>query len=465
MSARRDREAGPVRDPLRRALDRAAGLRGIPGNDVRPLTDGPEIFGAIEELAAQAERWIHFENYIIRADATGARVAELLLAAARRGVAVRVLYDALGCRSTPRRFWRHLRHGGVVVQRFNPLSPLHPFRSFRRNHRKYVAADGHRAIVGGFCVGNEWSGDARRGVPPWRDTGVDLSGPAVPALEHGFVRVWRAGGGAAPPYALPGEAAERGTAVVHLVEGIPGRWNLARAAQLLVASAAERVWITDAYLVGPTVVVAALASAARDGLDVRLLAPGRTDLPAIRTLTRVGYRELLDAGVRIWEWRGPMIHAKTMVVDDRWLKVGSSNLNPSSLAANFELDVVVEDRHAARPAARQFLSDLGNAVEIVLRPRLVARRLPPAMVPAGTVQPRPRAATARELGQRAAVTLRHVAGGARRSIAGAVTFAFLGAGALLVALPRVMAYGLAVLCFALAGAAARHIHERRHLGD
>jgi cardiolipin synthase len=452
-------------DALARAVDRAAGSRAIPGNAVHTLTDGPEIFAALERLLAGAQRWIHFENYIIHDDATGRRFAGLLEAAAAREVEVRVLYDALGCRATRRAFWRRLRQRGVSVRAFAPLNPLKPLRSLRRNHTKYAAADGRLAVTGGFCIGDEWAGDATRAVPPWRDTGVEVAGPAVPVLELAFLRAWLGAGGEPPRHALPAAAPESGSAVIRPVEGVPGRWRLARAAQLLIAGAASRVWITDAYLMAPSVVFSALVSAARDGVDVRLLLPGHTDLPAIRALTRVGYRELLEAGARIWEWRGPMMHAKTMVVDDHWLKVGSSNLNPSSLALNHELDLLVEDRGGTAAAAGQFLRDLGNAVEIILRARPVARRLPPAVVRADPTVPRVPPVHLRERSQRAVVALRQVAGGARRSIFGAVMFAFLGMGTLLVALPQVMAYALALVCLGLAVAAARQFLARRRSGE
>jgi cardiolipin synthase len=284
-------------DPLTRALDRAAGGRAIPGNAVRPLVDGPEIFPVIEEVIERATRWIHFENYIVRHDAVGMRFADRLIAAAARGVQVRVLYDSVGSLGTRRRFWRRLRTAGVEVRAFGPLNPLRPLRAFRRNHRKYVAADGLRAVMGGFCFGDEWAGNPARGVAPWRDTGAEIVGPAVPALEQAFLRVWKAGGGEPPAYQPPPVAAERGGVAVRVVEGIPGRWRMARVTQLLAAAAAERIWITEPYLVAPLPETEALASAARDGVDVRLLLPGRSDLPAIRALTRVGYRALLKAGV------------------------------------------------------------------------------------------------------------------------------------------------------------------------
>jgi cardiolipin synthase len=453
----------PTADALARALDRAAGSRAIPGNAVRPLADGPEIFPVIESLIDGAARWVHFENYIVRDDATGARFADRLVAAAARGVEVRVLYDSLGCRGTGRRFWGRLRAGGVHVQAFHRLNPLRPLRSMRRDHRKYVAADGLRAVIGGFCFGDEWAGDPAHGIPPWRDSGAEVRGPAVPALEHSFLRSWAAAGGEPPAYQPPAAVDECGDAVVRVVEGLPGRWRMARLTQLLAAGAAERIWITEPYLLAPLAETEALGSAARDGVDVRLLLPGRTDLPALRAFARVGYRQILKAGARIFEWRGPMIHAKTIVVDDRWLKIGSSNLNPSSLAANFELDLLVDGRQAAQQAAARFLLDLTNAVEIVLRPSAVARRLPPAVVPA-VATPGRNVAGRRDLSLRAVVTLRQVASGARRSIAGAVLFTALGAGALFLALPRLMAYAVAFVSFLLALGAARHILARRR-GD
>ena len=426
----------------------------------------------MEEVIAGAAQWVHFENYIIRHDATGQSFADRLCEAAARGAAVRVLYDSFGCRGTSRRYWRRLTGEGVEVRPFNPINPLHPIGSLRRNHRKYVAADGGRAVVGGLCVGDEWSGPPLTQRPPWRDTAVDLEGPVVPALETIFLRKWRAAGGGAELDAdTMASAPARGTASVRVIDGIPGRLRLYRAAELLAAGVANRLWITDAYLVAPTPLYVSLMAASRDGVDVRLLLPGRTDIPAVRALTRVGYRELLQAGVRIWEWHGPMLHAKTTVADDAWFRVGSSNLNPSSLLTNHELDVLVEDRETASAAIQQFRRDLTNAVEIVLRPRRVpetfAARIPPAVVPSERPDRAPRGATVRrELSRRAAVTLAQVAGGASRSIAGAVIFVSLGAAVLFVALPRVMGYVVAALFFALgAGATWQFIRRRAYRGD
>lgn len=453
-------------ETLERALGRTSGGRNIPGNDVRLLIDGPATFDAMIALIDNARESIHFENYIIHADTTGGRFAEHLGAAAGRGVTVRVLYDAWGCRGTPRQYFRALVASGVEVRPFNRGRPWRPIASIRRDHRKYASGDGARAVLGGICIGDEWAGDPLRGIPPWRDTAVEVCGPAVTALELSFIDRWRRAEESAEP--VPRAAPDAcGFATVRVIDGIPGHLRLYRSTALLAAAAANRIWITDAYMVAPTPIVETLIAAARDGADVRILLPGHSDLPAVRALTRVGYRELLEAGVRIWEWHGPMLHAKTFLVDERWVKIGSSNLNPSSLIANYELDVIVEERRLADAMAQQFRRDLSNAAEVVLRPRRVpaplASRLPPAMVAADPPD-RTARTRVRELPRRAAVTLRQVAGGARRSIAGAFVFTFVGAGALLIALPRIMAYLLAVVSFSLAGGAVAQYLERRHRG-
>jgi cardiolipin synthase len=204
---------------------------------------------------------------------------------------------------------------------------------------------------------------------------------------------------------------------------------------------------------------------------VRILVPGHTDIPAVRALTRAGYRELLRSGARIWEWHGPMLHAKTILVDQWWYKVGSSNLNPTSYLSNYELDVLVEDPGLCQAVAQGYRRDLSQAVEIVLRPRRGPRslsaRVPAAVAEADAIPKGPARALARgERTRRTVVALRKVAGGARRSLVGAFLFAVIGAGALFLAIPDVMAYVVAAGCFALAGLAiGRLIESRRDRDD
>ncbi len=453
---------------LERALDRVCGAAAIPGNQLHHLADGPAAFEAMAQAIETARSFLHFENYIIRDDATGQRFARLLAAAAKRGVAVRVLYDRFGSRWTPRAYWRRLRAAGVEVRAFNPVNPFHLIRSVRRDHRKYVGADGARAVLGGLCIGDEWTGDPARHRRPWRDTAVEVSGPAATAIDVSFERLWRHAGGDIPAEQRPAAPAACGAAVVRPVEGLPGKLRIYRAMELLVAGVAERLWITDAYLLAPTPLVAGLIAAARDGVDVRLLLPGKSDLPAIRALTRVGYRDLLRAGARIWEWRGPMLHAKTVIADRAWFKVGSSNLNPSSLLTNYELDVLAYDPETTEEASYQFRRDLARATEVILRQHRapLARRLPPAVVSTAVpVQATDHAPWPAERSHRAAVALRQIALGARRTIAGAVLFGSVGVGVLFALAPRVMGYIVAFICFAVAANAGRHFVAWRRQRD
>ena len=188
------------------ALDRATGARAIPGNRVTLLCDGAEIFAAIDDLIASAVASIAFENYIIRSDEAGWRVADALAEKALQGVAVRVLYDAVGCRGTSRRYWRFLAQRGVVARRFHPPLSSGPVAVLQRDHRKLVAVDERAAIVGGFCIGNEWAPSDRSDRPPWRDTAVRIEGPAAQATWHAFRRIWNGAGTAdlaAPSGAAP----------------------------------------------------------------------------------------------------------------------------------------------------------------------------------------------------------------------------------------------------------------------
>ncbi|GLC25422.1 phospholipase D-like domain-containing protein [Roseisolibacter agri] len=380
------RDAGE-RTLLDQAFTRAVGAPLVHGNAVRLLRDAGENYPAWLAAIAAAERYVHFESYIIHDDATGARFADALIARARDGIAVRVLYDWLGgVGKTSRRYWRRLRDAGVEVRVFNPPRLARPFDWITRDHRKTLTVDGEVAFVTGLCVGRMWEGDAAAGVAPWRDTGVALRGPAVADVERAFGRVWAACGPPLPhdpmkAHATSSRGGHAGGMAVRVVAGEPWTGGLLRLDQLIAAAARESLWLTDAYFAGTPPYVQALLAAARDGVDVRLLVPGGTDIPLLRPLSRAGYRPLLEGGVRVYEWNGPMLHAKTAVSDGRWARVGSTNLNLASWLGNYELDVVVEDAEFADAMAHAFATDLGNATEVVLEQRLTpVRRL--ALAPA-----------------------------------------------------------------------------------
>lgn len=385
---------------------RAAGAALLEGNDVRLLRDAEENYPAWREAIAAARRQVHLEIYIFTDDAVGREFAALLQEKARAGVAVRILYDWMGgLGKTPRRFWEALRAAGAEVRCFNPPSWAEPLGWLRRDHRKCLVVDDEIAFVTGLCIGQPWVGEPEKGVGPWRDTGVVVRGPAVREVALAFAEVWAGAGEPLPAEALPPEppaeglqalpttaeeaeelarrpvpalpatgptaalpGCQAGDIAVRVVAATPGNGSIFRL-DLAVASAAHRtLWLTDAYYAGTSSYVQALRAAAQDGVDVRLLVPGRgSDIGVVQAISRAGYRSLLEAGVRVFEWNGPMIHAKTAVADGRWARVGSTNLNIASWLGNWELDLVIEDQRFAKAMEEQYEADLKSATEIKLQ--------------------------------------------------------------------------------------------------
>jgi len=350
----------------------------IGGNQVRLLKDARENYPAWLDAIRQAKRHVHFESYIIHDDEIGRQFAEALTAKAREGVSVRLIYDWMGAfGKTSGRFWKKLKASGVDVRCYNPPRFESPLGWISRDHRKMLAVDCELAFITGLCVGRMWAGDPVRNIEPWRDTGVEIRGPAVAEIESAFAEMWTTLGG--PPIAgCNGVSAtvSAGEMSVRIVATEPATAGMLRLDQLVAALARNRLWLTDAYYAGTASYLQALRAAALDGVDVRLLLPNGTDIPLLRPLSRAGYRPLLEAGVRVFEWNGIMLHAKTAVADGRWARVGSTNLNLASWFGNWELDAVIEDASFAGQMEQMYLEDLTNATEVVLTERRRRVRAP-----------------------------------------------------------------------------------------
>ena len=351
-----------------RAMDRASDAHLVRGNTAHLLASSTHAFSAWLEAIQGAERYVHLENYIIRDDRMGKLFRDCLCERARDGIRVRLLYDWIGCWATPRRFWKPFRDAGVEVRAFAPPSVSDPLNLIRRDHRKVVAVDGGWASVSGMCIGDEWAGDPAAGIPAWRDTGVEFRGPVAAVIDRAFCKTWTIAGGRLPDEEIPDPATTppQGPVAVRVVEGEPGRSRIYRLSQFISVGVEQRLWITDPYFVLPPAMTEALASAARDGVDVRVLVPAYNNWPIVGGMSRAGYRPLLEAGVRLFEWEGPMIHAKTAVADGLWSRVGSSNLNLASLLGNWELDVAVTDYQFAEEMEALFETDVESSVEISL---------------------------------------------------------------------------------------------------
>ncbi|MCA1586997.1 MAG: phospholipase D-like domain-containing protein [Acidobacteria bacterium] len=409
------------------AFSRAAGAPLVGGNTVLIQCDAEESYPAWLHAIAGARRWVHFECYIIHGDATGHRFADALIAKAREGVAVRVVFDWLGALgATPWTFWRRLRKAGVDVRSFNPLRFDSPLGWLSRDHRKMLAVDGTVAFVTG----------CRRRVR------LDLgdhrcTAAAAERVTHGSVR-------------------EVGDVALRVIASEPAAASVFRLDHLVTALARQRLWITDAYFVPTPPYVQALTAAANDGVDVRVLLPGGSDLMLVKPLTEAGYRTLLEGGVRIFEWDGTMVHAKTAVADGRWARVGSSNANVQSWLGNWELDVAIEDERVGARMEEIFTRDLTRSTEIVLGEG--ARRLERAShVPRAT---RARRGSRTRAARAGVLRLGHTFGAAltrRRGLGSAEAGALLYGGLLLGALagvglkwPRGLAWPLAIFALWLA---------------
>lgn len=352
------------------ALSRSAGAPLIGGNAVELLIDAQAHYDAWLDAIAKARRYVLLENYIIRDDRIGRSFLDALAERARAGVFVAVIADWVGCMGQSRSsFWNELRAAGGEIRIFNPPRLGSSFGWVSRDHRKVLSVDGELGFLSGVCISEKWLGEPERNVPPWRDTGVALRGPAVAEIEHAFADSWREAGEPLPDTLLSPTPPIAGDVALRVIATQPSTAGMYRLDQMVAAMARRTLWLTDAYFVGVAPYVQALSAAARDGVDVRLLVPGTSDIPMVAGMSRSGYRPLLKAGIRVFEWNGSMLHAKTAVADGRWARVGSSNLNIASWLSNREIDVAIEDDGVAAQLETQYLSDLDNATEILLRPR------------------------------------------------------------------------------------------------
>jgi len=455
-----------VRRLAEQALCRAGGAAVVGGNSVELLIDAADNYAAWLGALRTARSDVLLENYIIRDDEVGRQFLAALVERAQAGVKIRVVGDWLGCLGQSRgAFWRPLLDAGGEVRSYNPFRFSSPFGWINRDHRKLLMIDRDVAFVGGICISAKWLGDAQRGVAPWRDTAVALRGPVIVEFEQAFADTWAQLGDPLPPSTLAPPAVH-GSIDARVIATQPDTAGMFRLDQLIAALAQRSLWISDAYFVGLAPYVQALIAAARDGVDVRLLVPGASDLPVVRSLSQSGYRPLLEAGVRVFEWNGSMMHAKTAVADGRWARVGSSNLNIASWIGNCELDVAIEDSGFAVRMEEQYLLDLQQSTEIVLHAKRARRgRGGPRRVGGSAGGSASRAAaSALRIAHSVGTALgnRRVLDRSESSVLPWFVVAALVAAAIGFAWPRVLAWPLAVmLAWIGCGLLARYVQTRQ----
>ncbi|MDR3389823.1 MAG: phospholipase D-like domain-containing protein [Rudaea sp.] len=450
------------------ALSRAGGTPLIGGNAVDLLIDARENFDAWLAAIRRARESVLLENYIVCDDVVGREFRDALRERAAAGVRVRVIRDWLGCLGNSREaFWKPLRDAGGEVRAYNPPRFDNPLGWLSRDHRKLLVTDGSLGFVSGICIAAKWLGDAQTGVTPWRDTGVAIRGPALVDMVAAFADTWSQLGAALDIDLVGRIPATAGSVDLRVVAERPSHASLFRTDQLIAAMARKNLWLTDAYFVGFAPYVQALIAAARDGVDVRLLVPGTSNLKLVARLSHAGYRPLLEAGIKVYEWNGSMLHAKTAVADGRWARIGSSNLNISSWMANCELDIAVENAGFAQQLAAQYEKDLENATEIVLAPARTPARVHAATRPRRGGGSSSRAAAgalrlANTIG--AAISDRRVLGIAEAGLLPGATVVLVGLAIVAALWPRLVAWPFAVIALWLgASLLARYFGARRAL--
>jgi cardiolipin synthase len=352
----------------------------VAGNEVGLLVDGPQTYAAVFEAIERARDHVNLETYIFDdARHRGTRLTDLLVAAASRRVTVNLLYDALGSMGTDAAIFERLRAAGVQLCAFNPLNPAdsRTGRYAQRTHRKIVVVDGRVAFSGGLNFSGEYASSSsaiiRRGRPTiedgWRDTHVQVEGPAVQEIQKLFLASWAkqrcpelTPAGYLPP------ARDAGDKLLRLdassIDDRPGETYVAALAA--VSFARRSIDVTMAYFAPDDRLQEALVDAARRGVRVRMLLPGISDFTGILHAGRAHYGPLLEAGIEIHEEPRAFVHAKTLVVDGIWSTVGSANWDYRSFADNDELNVVVIDAEFAARMTALFERDLAPARRITL---------------------------------------------------------------------------------------------------
>lgn len=356
-------------------METLGGTALVAGNATRLLVDGPETHRAMFEAIERARHHVWLESYIVEDDETGRRLAELLVERRRRGVEVGLLHDAVGTIGTPAAYFDRLREAGVAVCEFNPVDPRagRGVRLNHRDHRKILVVDGRVAFTGGINISDVYSSgsaSARRRVERgegWRDTHLEIRGPAVAEFGRLFAATWARQQCASLTVAATSIRPEReGDRVLRVVASTPDdAVNPIRAELLSAIGRAERsVHLTMAYFVPDPQTIEMLEAAAGRGVDVQMVLPGFSDFWAVFHAGRSHYARLLAAGVRIHERRDALLHAKTAVIDGVWSTVGSANMDWRSFLHNDEINVVVLGEGFGREMTTLFEADVAHSVPI-----------------------------------------------------------------------------------------------------
>jgi cardiolipin synthase A/B len=344
------------------------------GNKVSLLKNGAATYQAMLAAIRTAKDSINMQTYTFTDGPVGQMFADALIERQSHGVQVNLEYDSLGSFGTPKSFFDRLQQNGVAVLEYRPVNPFAaklPWSFSHRNHRKMLVVDGGVAFTGGINISEVYasgpSGSKEKGPSEyWRDTDIEVEGPAVAEFQRSFIDEWKyQQGQALSPRDYFPTLDQKGNQIVRVIFSVPERFSLIYVTWIsAVASSQTNIYITDAYFAPDRQVLHALEHAARRGVDVRLLLPSQTDEPLILAAQHSHYADLLEAGVKIYEWQGQMLHAKTTTIDGVWSTVGTSNLDWWSIARDNELNAIILSHSFGEDMNLMFRNDIENAVQI-----------------------------------------------------------------------------------------------------
>jgi cardiolipin synthase len=349
------------------------------GNQTRLLMDGAQAFPAMFQAMDAARDHINLEYFIFEdVEVDGLRLSDLLIDKLNRGVAVNVIYDAYGSQATPGELFDTLRRASASVLPYHPINPVTLLHANDRDHRKIMVVDGRIGFTGGINLSRTYENTPSAGIPPdgdtqhayWRDTAVEIRGPAVAELQHLFFATWKQQNGDPvrranyfPP--LP----RHGVQTVRIIGSAPGDDQPLYYISLeeAIRTARSHIWLSTGYFVPPHQEREDLGKVARRGIDLRIVVPSHSDVEAAVYAGRAAYGDLLERGARIYEMQAAVLHSKLATVDGVWTAVGSSNLDRRSVVFNNEVDAIILGADTASQVEALLQSDMAQSRAVTLQ--------------------------------------------------------------------------------------------------
>lgn len=330
------------------------------------LTNGEETFSHILQKLKQAKHHIHLEYYIVRDDQISNEIKDVLIERAKQGVEVRFLYDAVGSWTLSNEYIKDLRDGGVEVAAFGPVSlPFLTNQANFRNHRKIIVIDGHIGFVGGLNIGDEYLGrDKNFGF--WRDTHLLAEGEAVRTLQLIFLQDWYYSTNKSfltDEYLSPSLPIVHQHGGVQMIAGGPdNEYSVIKNIFFsMISSAKESVWIASPYFIPDEDIFQAIKVAALSGIDVRILVPKNPDKRIVWYASRSYFPDLLEVGVKIYEYKQGFMHSKIVIVDRELASIGTANMDMRSFHLNFEVNAFLYRTGSTNKLVNDYLGDIEDS--------------------------------------------------------------------------------------------------------